>query len=121
LISASTGAAAALSRDVPAGADVVADADAAGGVAGLVPDSDPDSTAEEGTAVGDAEGPGVAWCARLAALCGGIVTTTGDAAMAISDWLPGQEPAPAHPAAVLPARPVACPAAGPAERAPRVR
>jgi hypothetical protein len=126
LISASTCAAAALSWVVPAGADVVADAVgvpvvlAVGCVACMVPDSDPDVAAEEDAADGDAEGLGVARCA---ALRGGIVTTTGDAAMAISDWLPMQEPAPAvpHPAAVLPACPAACPAAGPVDSAPRVR
>jgi hypothetical protein len=127
LISESTCAAAALSAaEVALAGVVLAEAE---GCAVAVPVADRVGCAD-GEATGadpvadadgaaDADGPDLTRCARLAALCGGIVTTTGDAAMAMSDWLAAQEAVPAvpHPAVVLPARPVACPA----ERAPRVR
>ena len=82
---------------------------------GEAPGAEPDAATEA-----DGDAADLTWCARLAALLGGIVTTTGDAAMAIPDW--PHEAAPDVPQLAEAAdEPAACPAGVPEERTPRVR
>jgi hypothetical protein len=126
LIKASTCPAAALSAEVLAGAEVEAVAVAVADWLGCADGADRDAVAEaDGDA--DADGPDLGLCARLAAMCAGIVTRTGGAATATAVWFAAQELVPAvpHPAVMLPVRPATAPAACPAVEwevpSPRVR
>jgi hypothetical protein len=123
LISASTCPAAALSAaEVALGEAVLAEAVGCtvavpvavrvGCADGEVPGADPDA---------GADGLDLAGCVRLAALLDGIVTTTGDAAMAISDWLPQEAASAALQLAEAADEPAARPVVDPVENAPWVR